>query len=1216
MAKLQLKFHDLSTEIGHATERATMTLSTEKESAVLFGYSYSLKSFSMKKQMYQPSEVTVDISIAKSTENDWQPINRYLIESIFKFRKVTLSLMSAKGNDVAEEIFNDFYIHEVISEYLTDGMNLRLKIYSLDKMLTLKQTSRSFVGKKLGDDILKKEVENYVLPYDSSEKLAYNTEFMKRLKFKSLAEEPIVSGILDKVKELTNPEKKEEKKEEEKKDEKKGPRMVEHIFPYLVQYNESLYDMLARTTNRWGEFMYYEDGKLQIGYNDDEKTIKEIKNYHKITYSNQDVSDKLLEKVTDGNYEAEAVYDKNIYDNPVQKSPRIVRAELGKFNGLGDKYAMKKIASFFNTDQNVVSWLVNTLVDDGVSVLQAMSRTKVENDGLDDKYFPGKGTVDQYGKYTFTLYDDEKEEKDGFNEFTEISTVYADTNEIYDAKRYGTIFDLEQSVGRDMVFIDFDTTWPGVKLGQIIKVNGELFIVVDISTAYKNDQLTFQVKASAPHHQYDDKEQKTHYEFYPAVIPSGHVRYSGPQMAKIKDASDPSYRNRVRVAFPWQGELKKVDKKDATPWIVFATKGDGKPTTGKHNEKDDVMVGFIDGNVERPYVMGAIQSKVPGNPNINVDFNTPGGHFMRLTDGTGLGLIKFVTSALSPLLETLVNFLPIDKLGSAADYFKEDAWSGNKYFEGGFELSDNYGIYKISGSTDQRKISVSSPWGDVKIDAFTGITISAPNGDVKITGKNVTIEAGNNLKLESGTNIGWKLGNDKKYGNFSAAALGLTVAGAIASKVAEKIKPLDLKVVRSVVEVVMRPVEGALTVKSNRFLKLEAGGNECQYPMSAYSDKKREELKKEMSKAMTKGVEDMGDGVVELFEKTRDLVGTMNSNWSRLYSDCLSKKEELEAAICVLDLWRNDDTQPSCKTYNELKETFWAAGDKEISEADLGFTDNVGDQVPLDYFSNHQAVENVDEVIDNRKRAKDHILTSANGLRKTIVKVMNFEMTEKDIDNAFGAFQYTPPKNYKKLVSDAISKSKCPEFLIYDPKLLGDNYKDLKPGVSVNADHIKACKRQACLNLVEGLKLDKCRANAANSQQPPEKPTFKNILKDADAWAPYVNSLTSASELKKKDKPSLGSVVGDPLKKAFTDIGKDVKGFKKAYQELFSWSDGNKGQILIGTDDNTYKVKGGNDNATIDQFETKYYLTVTDEANNNNPVKQFINKLKGVLIGI
>ena len=912
----------------------------------------------------------------------------------------------------------------------------------------------------------------------------------------------------------------------------------------------------------------------------------------------------------DGIYEMEAAYDKNIYDNPVQKSPRIVRAELGKFNGLGDKYAMKKIASFFNTDQNIVSWLFNTLVDDGVSVLQAMSRTKVENDALNKKYFPEKGTPEQYGRYTFTIYDEKEEEKDGFNEFTEITSQYANKkDDAYNAKRYGDVFDLEQKAGRDMVFIDYGSTWPGLKLGNIIDVNGERFIVVGISVSGNNNDLKVQVTASGVH-QYK-KDKKDFYDFYPAMIPSGHVRYSGPQMATIKDASDPSFRNRVRVAFPWQGDIDKVDKKDATPWIVFATKGDGKPTTGKHNEKDDVMVGFIDGNVERPYVMGAIQSKVPGNPNINVDFNTPGGHFMRLTDGTGLGLIKFVTSALSPLLETLVNFLPIDKLGSAADYFKEDAWSGNKYFEGGFELSDNYGIYKISGSTDQRKISVSSPWGDVKIDAFTGITISAPNGDVKITGKNVTIEAGNNLKLESGTNIGWKLGNDKKYGNLSAASLGLTVAGAIASKVAEKIKPLDLKVVRSVVEVVMRPVEGALTVKSNRFLKLEAGGNECQYPMSAYSDKKREELKKEKSKAMTKGVKDMGDGVVELFEKTRDLVGTMTTNFTNLYNDCVVKKKAFEVAIQNLNLWRNDKKQPSCKTFEELKEIFWAAGDKEIAEADLGFTDNVSDSnLSLQAIAESSILDDTSQVFTKRKEAKTAILQAANELRKAIVKVMNFEMTEKDVDNALGAFQRTPPKDYKKLVLDAISKSKCPKFLIHDPKLLGENYKDLKTAVSVKDDHIKVCKRWSCLNLIESLKLDKCRAKNA-----PENPTFEDIEKADIIWKDYVKSLTSTPELKKDDKPSLGSVVGDPLKKAFTDIGKDVKGFKKAYQELFSWSDGNKGQILIGTDDNTYKVKGGNDNATIDQFETKYYLTVTDAAN-NNPVKQFINKLKGVLNGI
>ena len=143
---------------------------------------------------------------------------------------------------------------------------------------------------------------------------------------------------------------------------------------------------------------------------------------------------------------------------------------------------------------------------------------------------------------------------------------------------------------------------------------------------------------------------------------------------------------------------------------------------------------------------------------------------MRLTDGTGGGMANFVASAFSPVVGTIFNLVPVNRIPGLGALLKDDkVWSKNKYFEGGFTMSDYYGIYKISGSTDKRNVTISSPWGDVKMDAFTGITISAPNGDVKIKGKNVTIEAGNNLKLESGTNIGWKLFNDKKFPNCAYA---------------------------------------------------------------------------------------------------------------------------------------------------------------------------------------------------------------------------------------------------------------------------------------------------------------------------------------------------------------------------------------------------------------------------------------------------------------
>ena len=1157
MAVIKLTIHAFLADI-EAVKADDMSLVTGTDSAQVGSYLYSLVKLSMNKQMYQPTKIVADISINKTEGTKWAPIKRTDIVEMFRFCKVTL-----RGDD--DVIGDDYYVHEVIPEYKPDGMVMRLHIFSLDKLLTLKQTSRSFVGKKLLDDILSKELPKYLLPYNKGKSMDFKTE--DRIK----TVHQLVYLNADKAEK-------------------------EHIFPYLVQYNESFYDMLARTTNRWGEFMYYEDGNLQIGYDADSE-VKTVQKFYKIAYSCEDASLDLLGNIKDGNYEAEAVYDKNIYDAPVPKSPLFVRGELGKFNGYGDKYAMKKIASFFNTDKNVISWAVNTLVDDGVSVLQAMSSTKLLNNEVNKKYFPEKdkiGTAEQYGTYKFTLYDEETESKDGFNEFTEITSKYADKNDIYNANRYSKILELEQEAGNNMIFIDFDTTWPGLKLGQIIEVDGERFIVVNITASYSDNVLTFKVKASGAH--VSEVDGKTIYDFYPAMLPSGHVRYSGPQLAIIKDADDPTFTHRVRVVFPWQGKADNVDKKDATPWITFATKGDGKTTTGKHNAGDEVMVGFVDGNVERPYVMGALQTKVAYDQNLNVDFDTPGGHHMRLTDGTGAGLAKFVTSALSPIAETFFNFVPAPIAGKL--FSDKSAFSGNKYFEGGFSLSDYYGIYKISGSTDKRNVTISSPWGDVKMDAFTGITISAPNGDVKIKGKNVTIEAGNNLKLESGTNVGWKLGNDKKFGDFSLASLGLTVAGAIANKVAEKFKPVDLKIVRSVVEVVMRPVEGALTVKSHRYMMLEAGKNECEYPKYAFNEEKKKKLVgKEDDKKNEKTLY-VPDGFVEVFDKAAKLVEAMHMDWWILYNSCLTKKLAFEKVVMELQSWSNDDKERPCKTIEELKDKLWDPDIKkvEIKEDDLGFKENVKeeeDKVDKSLKSKGTA----EEVVNARISQKSLVQGAAKALRAAIIQVLAFKWTQEKVNEAVGGFKSTilpgEPAKIKEAMFKAITNESCKDFFICKPN---DDVKALKEeevklGLLI---YSSVYKRLVCLSLIKELKLDKNRDTKV------EEPTKDNIADDSK-WRDYVNSLSYVPE-KDKEKPSLGSTLGTPFKKWLTDEIDNLN-FKKSYNEMYAWADGNNGDILIGTNENTYAIKGGGRSATFDRVTS---------FNHEAQLKKIKDKLLGI----
>ena len=1173
MAVIKLTIHAFLADI-EAVKADDMSLVTGTYSAQVGSYLYSLVKLSMNKQMYQPTKIVADISINKTEGTKWAPIKRTDIVEMFRFCKVTL-----RGDD--DVIGDDYYVHEVIPEYKPDGMVMRLHIFSLDKLLTLKQTSRSFVGKKLLGDILSKELPKYLLPYNKGKSMDFKTE--DRIK----TVHQLVYLNADKAEK-------------------------EHIFPYLVQYNESFYDMLARTTNRWGEFMYYEDGNLQIGYDADSE-VKTVQKFYKIAYSCEDASLDLLGNIKDGNYEAEAAYDKNIYDAPVPKSPLFVRGELGKFNGYGDKYVMSKISSFFNTDQNVISWGINTLVDDGVSLLQAMSSTKLLNDNVNKKYFPEKdtekdkiGTSEQYGTYTFTLYDDETESKDGFNEFTEITSKYADKNDIYNANRYSKILELEQEAGNNMIFIDFDTIWPGLKLGDIIEVHGERFIVVNITASYSDNVLTFKVKASGAH--VSEVDGKTIYDFYPAMLPSGHVRYSGPQLAKIKDAADPTFTHRVRVVFPWQGN---ADKKDATPWILFAAKGDGKTTTGKHNEGDEVMVGFIDGNVERPYVMGALQTKVAYDQNLNVDFDTPGGHHMRLTDGTGAGLAKFVTSALSPIAETFFNFVPAPIAGKL--FSDKSAFSGNKYFEGGFSLSDYYGIYKISGSTDKRNVTISSPWGDVKLNAFTGITISAPNGDVKIKGKNVTIEAGNNLKLESGTNIGWKLFNDKKFGDLSAASFGQTVTAAIANKLAEKTKLLDLSIVRSIVEVVMRPVEGALTVKSHRYLKLEGGESNCEYPKLAFNKDKKDQLfEAAEKKKFAKGISGLSDSVVELFRMTDPIIESISAKYLKLYNDCCDKKVAFVKSIAELKDYSND-LKKACKTYADLKNDFWNTDSKvKIDAANLDFQDNVkieGENlISDDYRRRHPSLKDP-YIISGRKKARTAVVNSAKDLREAIIKVLSFQakMEQKEVDKMFGFFRWASlPKDAKTLMHEAINKAKDNSYFVPS-----DEMKKLSVKLDAMDENCKKEYRRAvCLYLLQALKLDQNRAKDA-----PEAP--KPPIKDTNKWNNYVNSLTTAPKLEKESK-LFGQTIKDAFSKQFTDI-KDAVNFKKSYQEMTAWADGNPGGILLAVNKNTFSVDPKDayfDITIVESYKPIEQLAASDNDEAGKAVAKFMDKIKNELTSI
>ena len=1294
--------------------KSDVTLTTDTQTAQLIltnvanqkqTYVLSLNNLSFRKKMYQPTEVVATILFSPYKTNlskeAWNSIDKKDVLNLFKDKQVALSDVST-GDKIGE----DFYVQEISPSFKSDSLIIVLKIYSLDKLLTLKHDCRAFVSQKLGAGILAKEIANYKKPYSTSETLDYNTDNMKVLSFmKSLSiQKPSSSWS----------------KSDQPEYETKSVG-TEHIFPFLVQYNESFYDLLARTANRWGEFLYYEDGQLNIGYKDatgETITHKDSKNdkFACITYINLD------EVQLASSYERAAEYDKNILDNTLEKSPNALSGLLFAPGGKMDSVIMKKIAAFFKNDKNIPTFIGNQLFDDLYGLATKAIEVKKDNDDFDDEYFTDdikKNWPEKYGDCDF-----DSGNKPGYNIFSEVKSEYS-------SKKYGSILKKEKSAAKNAVCIDFDTYFPRLKLGQVIEVYKKEYIVVQIDCKpnyqYKVNEnnwvvannekpdLTFSVIAT-PRDSEEvtvlnitkdtvgkvTEEEVKETPFYPTVLASGHARYSNPQMATVTDAGDPAGKGRVRVLFSWQNDANNTYKKDisakekeiedlegqrpdaktdteksdlngkiktaqdeldqlkneykewleqvSSPWLQYtANAGGGKGIMGKHYVDDKVFVGFVDGNVERPYVLGAV-SKGAGS---DIACETPGGHKMTIADNKG-GISQFVLGTLTPGLGTLSDFIP--GLNDKLNFGKN--WDKNLSFAGGFDISDKYGIYKISGSTDQRSVSIASPWGTVGINAFTGITISAPNGDIKISGKNVSIEAGNNLSLVSGKNVNYKLWREKDSKKGEALTFLLDIPLAVAKKLTETLtNVVDLSIIRNIVEVVMRPVEGALTVKSNRFLKLEAGKNKCAYPVTAYKASKEEQEKKldeEKKKDILDGtgkVLGVGKAMAEIFASIGPVVQTIDDRFQVHYNNCVDLKAKLKATLDALESWRNnqgDATKSALKKKfddlydQDLKGKLWVKKDKyeDLKEDDLQFSDEVkvdGDAKTAVDVSCHNAhtyganlrhpivsiknvkkdsVESIDiAIVEERKRLRKKALDILNELGKEINYLMNFDM-KRVYTSCLSSFYITPaPADYKDKMTAALSRKNCPNVPYYDSEKFKDALKKLDKRHNMKywmTGDVRRTytKRIVAMNLIKefGFYLeDLAAADAATYTIDVTKidANDKKSVVNNECWNKYVERVSGLPALGKAPS-AISSLVKDAGKSFLNNLT-----FWDSTVEKFTWGNGADGTILFASDKKTFVLNSkGGDDADVAKASVK---TLKESDFSDNKEKQAVhNFVEGI----
>ena len=243
----------------------------------------------------------------------------------------------------------------------------------------------------------------------------------------------------------------------------------------------------------------------------------------------------------------------------------------------------------------------------------------------------------------------------------------------------------------------------------------------------------------------------SNYENQFAAIPAGsvfppytcgdHYPKAATQRAVVMDNKDPEKLGRVRVQFLWQ---KEQNEELMTPWIRIAQPhgGENKGFYFIPEIEEEVMIGFENGNAEKPYVMGTLyhDRQYPDN-NWYTDENevkalrTKNGHTIEIHDVEKGGFIKIYDHEKENYIITLSTDEQLIRLKS----------SGN------IELKAENDI-------------IIDAKNNIKINAGMDVSIDAGENINEIAGKNVVFSANENMAINAGNNMDRNVGsNDSLY---------------------------------------------------------------------------------------------------------------------------------------------------------------------------------------------------------------------------------------------------------------------------------------------------------------------------------------------------------------------------------------------------------------------------------------------------------------------
>ena len=770
---------------------------------------YSIRRLAYKKGLYAPNSVEIEISVSGTPSNAD-------INAAFASKSADLSVCAKIGDkEVTQEICKDYIVYQFRIVSVNSTRTVHLTLFSRDKLLTLDKFSRVYLNQRLGLNIIEDSLATggflgnckVEILKDGSKHLDITR--LQFLYYKKTVTDEKGTQIIDKP--------------------------FEAIQPYRVQYNEDFHQFISRVACQCGEMLFFEDGKLILGPDTGNATFIDYIDISRIEYPSVENS-KL--KVND--------YHRDFFkgdDAVLEEKNGLQYSDCAAFDEYYDILNEDKLPDSMDKEfywPDIADLALKTAVpavgiafasSDATTASQKIAKAVKEGAVIAGRYATNSNYVNK--KYTENVFEKAKEKTNNYDatqqknkkELCQFADAFSDGQLKHG--RLAELRELEMTAAKQTITVQIKTSSFAklkLKLGSRVTIPGEFS--EDVIDKRKGDIIMEEQKYTAhpgPTHivtacrsvfsikDGSDAKDITEIEivplqgskFVPPYNKCAEFTPAQPQTAIVSDAADPRLLGRVRVRYPWQvGKL-------GSPWVRVLTPfstANGDCIHFQPKAGDEVMIGYVGGNIERPYVIGSLF----GNDRFNIHDSLFSPY--NSTIKVGSQRLDFREGSLSAYASLFSGwkfasqFIPGVALNMKTKHSSD--WHGIT------RLTDANSFWKIEGNTAARAVTIDSAWGKVTISAYTGINIEAV-GDVTIKGNNINIKAQNNVTIESGL----ALKNARKSHETSWG----DVAKKVVTDIASDFVNFDLSFLRTLWESIVPPKEGTLKIKSNRYLLLEAG---------------------------------------------------------------------------------------------------------------------------------------------------------------------------------------------------------------------------------------------------------------------------------------------------------------------------------------------------------------------------------------------------------